>query len=55
LTLTLRKEHRFRVFEGRVLKKIFGSKRGKLRKDRRKLHNDGFKIAPLTNIIGVMK
>jgi hypothetical protein len=43
------------MLEGRVLKKIFGSKREKLRKNCRKLHNDGFKIAPLTNIIGIIK
>jgi hypothetical protein len=43
------------VFEGRVLKKIFGSEREKLRKDCRKLHNNGFRISPLTNIIGVIK
>jgi hypothetical protein len=39
-SLTLREEHRLRVFENRVLRKIFGPKR---EEDRswRKLHNDG--------------
>jgi hypothetical protein len=38
--LTLREEHRLRVFENRVLRKIFGSKRGKVRGGWRKLHNE---------------
>ena len=38
--LTLREEHRLRVFENRVLKRIFGPKRDEVKWERRKLHND---------------
>jgi hypothetical protein len=38
-SLTLREEHRLRVFENRVLRRIFGPKREEDR-SRRKLHND---------------
>ena len=36
----MRGEHRLRVFENRVLRKIFWSKRDKLRGEWRKLHNE---------------
>jgi hypothetical protein len=36
----MREEHRLRVFENRVLKRIFGPKRDKVRKECRKLHNE---------------
>jgi hypothetical protein len=35
----LREEHRLRVFENRVLRKIFGLKREKVRGEWRSLHN----------------
>ncbi|KAJ4427675.1 hypothetical protein ANN_25324 [Periplaneta americana] len=38
-TLTLREEHRFRVFENEVLRKIFGAKRDEVTGEWRKLHN----------------
>ncbi|KAJ4434494.1 hypothetical protein ANN_23056 [Periplaneta americana] len=38
-TLTLREEHRVRVFENKVLRKIFGAKRDEVTGDWRKLHN----------------
>jgi hypothetical protein len=38
--LTLRKEHTLRVFENRVLRRIFGPKRDEVTGDRRKLHNE---------------
>ncbi|KAJ4433756.1 hypothetical protein ANN_16068 [Periplaneta americana] len=38
-TLTLRKEHRLRVFENKVLRKIFGAKRDEVTGEWRKLHN----------------
>jgi hypothetical protein len=38
--LTLREEHRLRVFENRVLRRIFGSKRGEVTGEWRKLHNE---------------
>jgi hypothetical protein len=38
--MTLREEHRLRVFENRVLRGIFGPKRDEVIGGRRKLHND---------------
>jgi hypothetical protein len=38
--LTLREEHRLRVFENRVLRRIFGRKRGEVTGEWRKLHNE---------------
>jgi hypothetical protein len=40
LGLTLREEHRLRVFENEVLRGIFGSKRGEVTGDLTKLHNE---------------
>jgi hypothetical protein len=39
-SLTLREEHRLRVFENRVLRRIFGPKRDEMRGGWRKLHNE---------------
>jgi hypothetical protein len=39
-SLTLREEHRLRVFENRVLRRIFGPKRNEVTGDWRKLHNE---------------
>ena len=38
-SLTLRVEHRLRVFENKVLRKIFGAKRDEITGEWRKLHN----------------
>jgi hypothetical protein len=38
-SLTLREEHRLRVFENRVLRRIFGPKRYEVTGGWRKLHN----------------
>jgi hypothetical protein len=38
-SVTLREEHRLRVFENRVLRRIFGPKRDEVMGDWRKLHN----------------
>jgi hypothetical protein len=38
--LTLREEHRLRVFENRVLRRIFGPKRNEVTGEWRKLHNE---------------
>ena len=38
-SLTLREEHRLRVSENRVLRRIFGPKRDRVTGDWRKLHN----------------
>jgi hypothetical protein len=40
LSLTLREEHRLRVFENNVLRRIFGSKRDEVTGEWRKLHNE---------------
>jgi hypothetical protein len=39
-SLTLREEHRLRVFENRVLRRIFGPKRDDVTGEWRKLHNE---------------
>jgi hypothetical protein len=39
-SLTLRKEHRLRVFENRMLRRIFGPKRDGVRAGWRKLYNE---------------
>jgi hypothetical protein len=39
-SLTLRKEHRLRVFENKVLRKIFGPKRDEVTGGWRKLYNE---------------
>jgi hypothetical protein len=39
-SLTLREEHRLRVFENRVLTRIFGPRRDEVTGDWRKLHNE---------------
>jgi hypothetical protein len=42
-SLTLREEHRLRVFENRVLRRIFGPKRDKVTGGWRNLHNEEFR------------
>jgi hypothetical protein len=39
-SLTLREEHRLRVFENRVLRRIFGAKRDEVTGEWRKVHNE---------------
>ena len=39
----MREELRFRVFENRVLRRIFGRKRDEVTGEWRKLHNEEFK------------
>ena len=41
-SLTLSEEHRLRVFENRVLRRIFGPKRDEVTGEWRKLHNEEF-------------
>ena len=55
-SLTLREEHRVRVFENKILRKIFGGKRDEITGEWRKLRNDeirGFYSSP--NIIRNLK
>jgi hypothetical protein len=39
-SLTLREEHRLRMFENRVLRRIFGPKRDEVTGEWRRLHNE---------------
>jgi hypothetical protein len=39
-SLTLREEHRLRVFENRVLRRMLGPKRNEVTEEWRKLHNE---------------
>jgi hypothetical protein len=39
-SLTLKEAHRLRVFENRVLRRIFGTKRDEVTGELRKLHNE---------------
>jgi flagellar motor switch protein FliM len=39
-SLTLREERRLSVFENRVLRRVFGHKRGEVKREWRKLHNE---------------
>jgi hypothetical protein len=54
--VTLREEHRLRVFENRVLRGIFGAKRDGVTGEWRRLHNEELNDLYLpTNIIPVIK
>jgi PAS domain-containing protein len=56
LFLTLREEHRFRVFENRVLRRIFGTKRDEVTGGWRKLHNEELRdLYSLPSIIRMIK
>jgi hypothetical protein len=44
--LTLGEEHRLRVFENRVLRRIFGPKMDEVTGERRKLHNEELRLLP---------
>jgi hypothetical protein len=55
-SLTLRKEHKLRVFKNRVLRKIFGPKRDEATGEWRRLHNDELNdLYSSPNIIRVIK
>jgi hypothetical protein len=55
-SLTLSWEHRLKVFEKRVLRRIFGLKWDKVTRGWRKLHNDGFNdLYSSPNIVRVTK
>jgi hypothetical protein len=54
--LTLREEHRLRVFENRLLRRIFGPKRGEVPGFLRKMHNEALHdVHSLTSIIRMVK
>ena len=55
-SLTLREERRRRVFENRVLRKIFRPKRDEITVDRRKLHNEELNdLYSSSNIVRMIK
>jgi len=55
-SLTLREEHRLRVFENRVLRRTSGPKRDKVTGEWRKLHNKELNdLYSSTNIVRVIK
>jgi len=55
-SLTLREVRRLRVFENRVLRRVFGSKRDELKGEWRKLHNEELSdMYSLPNIVRVVK
>jgi hypothetical protein len=56
LSLTFREQRRERVFENWVLRRIFGTKRDKVRVEWRKLHNEELNVLYCSpNIIRVVK
>jgi hypothetical protein len=55
-SLTLREERRLRVFENRVLKRVFGPKRDEVTGEWRKLHNEELNdLYSLPNFVRVVK
>jgi hypothetical protein len=55
-SLTLREEHRLRVFENKVLRRIFGPKRDELTGGWRKLHNEELQnLYSSPNIVRMIK
>ena len=55
-SLTLREERRLRVFENRVLRRVFGSKRDEVTGEWRKLHNEELSDRySLPNLLRVVK
>jgi hypothetical protein len=54
--LTIREEHRLRVFENRVLRRMFGPKRDEVTGEWRKLHNEELRDSySLPNTIRIIK
>ena len=55
-SLTLREERRLRVFENRVLRRVFGPKRVEVTGEWRKLHNEDLSdLYSLPTIVRVVK
>jgi hypothetical protein len=55
-SLTLREERRMKVFENRVLRKVFGPKRDEVTGEWRRMHNEKLNdLYSLPNIVRVVK
>jgi hypothetical protein len=55
-SLTLREERRLRVFENRVLRRVFGPKKNEVTGECRKLHNEELNdLHSLPNIVRVVQ
>jgi len=55
-SLTLREERRLRVFENRMLRRIFGPRRDEITREWRKLHNEELNnLYSSPNIVRVIK
>ena len=54
-SLTLREKCRLRVFENRVMRRIYGTKRGMVTGERRKLHNEELSDLYSPNTVQVIK
>jgi hypothetical protein len=54
-SLTLREDRRLRVFENRVMRKIFGPKRDEVKGEWRKLHEELHDLYSSPNIVRVIK
>jgi hypothetical protein len=55
LSLTIRDERRLRMFENKVIRNIFGPKRGEVPEEWRRLHNKELYNLYSPNIIRVIK
>jgi hypothetical protein len=56
LGLTFREEHKLRVFENTLLRKVFGPKRDEATEERRKLHKEElYDLHSSPNIIWVIQ
>jgi hypothetical protein len=54
--MTLREERRLRVFENRVLRRVFGPKRDEVKREWRKLHSEELNdLYSLLSIVRVVK
>jgi hypothetical protein len=54
-SLPLREEHTLRVYENRMLRRIFGPKRGEVAGDWRRLHNEELHNIYASTVIRVIK
>jgi len=54
-SLTLREERRLRLFENRVLRRIFGPKRNEVTEEWRKLHNEPNDLYSTSNFVWMTK